>query len=87
MRILTAALITLLVLVATAIGCGDGDDGKIPVCDSEPEIVTTPNGVQFVRTPDSCFQNLPDFHYEAKYVLEGRAIHRAVWARISQSGR
>ncbi len=26
-------------------------------------------------------------HYEARYVIEGRAIHRAVWARISQSGR
>ena len=26
-------------------------------------------------------------HYEAKYVLEGRVIHRAAWARISRSGR
>ena len=30
--------------------------------------MTTTDGVQFVRTPDACFQNLPDFPYKAKYV-------------------
>jgi len=68
MRILTAALITLLILSATAVSCSDGDDGTAPECDSEPVIRTTSDGVQFVRTPDSCFENLPDFPYEAKYV-------------------
>ena len=30
--------------------------------------MTTEDGVQFVRTPDACFENLPGFPYEAKYV-------------------
>ncbi len=34
--------------------------------------MTTEDGVQFVRTPDACFEDLPDFPYEAKYVeIEG----------------
>ena len=36
--------------------------------DSKLEILTTFNGVEFVRTPDSFFENLPDWPYEAKYV-------------------
>jgi haloalkane dehalogenase len=39
-----------------------------PLSDSEMEIMTTDNGVKFVRTPDSFFENLPDWSYEAKYV-------------------
>lgn len=30
--------------------------------------MTTEGGVQFVRTPDACFENLPGFPYEARYV-------------------
>jgi len=37
-------------------------------CDAEPIILTNEQGVRFVRTPYSCFENLPDFPYEAKYV-------------------
>lgn len=37
-------------------------------CLAEPEILTTPAGVAFVRTPDACFENLPDWPYEAKYL-------------------
>jgi len=48
--------------------CSNGDDGTASECDSEPKIMTTADGVQFARSPDSCFQNLPDFPYEAKYV-------------------
>ena len=32
------------------------------------EMYTTANGVDFVRTPDLFFDNLPDWPYEAKYV-------------------
>ena len=32
------------------------------------EILTTSSGVEFVRTPDSFFEDLPDWPYEAKYV-------------------
>jgi haloalkane dehalogenase len=37
-------------------------------CDAELDILTTDAGVDFVRTPDTCFENLPDWDYEAKYV-------------------
>ena len=30
--------------------------------------MTTADGVEFVRTPDSCFEDLPDWDYEPKYV-------------------
>jgi haloalkane dehalogenase len=39
-----------------------------PLSDSEMKIMTTEDGVEFVRTPDSFFENLPDWTYEAKYV-------------------
>jgi len=66
-KILRIAIVTLILCTA-ATSCSDGDDGTASECDSEPVIMTTADGVQFVRTPDSCFQNLPDFPYEAKYV-------------------
>ena len=37
-------------------------------CDSKPTIMTTADGVEFVRTPDERFDNLPDFPYEGRYV-------------------
>jgi haloalkane dehalogenase len=37
-------------------------------CDSEPEIMTTTDGIQFVRTPNACFKDIPDFPYEARDV-------------------
>ena len=37
-------------------------------CAVEPEILTTADGIEFVRTPDACFENLPDWDYEPKYV-------------------
>jgi haloalkane dehalogenase len=36
-------------------------------CDGEPVVLTTNGGVDFVRTPDSCFDNLEDWPYEPKY--------------------
>jgi pimeloyl-ACP methyl ester carboxylesterase len=52
---------------------GTGDAGAPPdvddrPCDAEPERRTTPNGVEFVRTPDACFEGLAGWPYEAKYV-------------------
>ena len=47
---------------------GDGVRPEQPACDSEPEILTTSEGVEFVRTPDSCFDGLPDWPYEPHYV-------------------
>ena len=36
-------------------------------CDAEPKVMTTPDGVEFVRTPDSCFAEISDWPYEARY--------------------
>ena len=64
---IVAVGLALMVAMALVIGCDD-DDATPSECDSEPEVLTTEDGVQFVRTPDACFQNLPDFPYEARYV-------------------
>jgi haloalkane dehalogenase len=37
-------------------------------CLATPETLTTKAGVAFVRTPDACFENLPDWNYEPKYL-------------------
>ena len=37
-------------------------------CDAEPDVLTTADGVDFVRTTDSCFDDLPDWPYESQYV-------------------
>jgi haloalkane dehalogenase len=36
-------------------------------CDVEPEIRTTPAGLKYLRTPDACFEGLPDWPYQPKY--------------------
>ena len=60
---------------AGVIACDDSnDDGENTsvACDAEPVIRTTSEGVDFVRTPDSCFASLPGWPYEARYVtLDG----------------
>jgi haloalkane dehalogenase len=45
------------------------DAGSTRACDADPIILTTGDGIEFVRTPDSCFASLPDWPYEPKYVL------------------
>jgi haloalkane dehalogenase len=37
-------------------------------CLVEPEALTTEAGVEYVRTPEACFENLPDWPFEAKYL-------------------
>jgi haloalkane dehalogenase len=53
----TVAAGTPTASVALAAGCG-----------VEPEVRTTPAGVKFLRTPDACFEGLPGWNYEPKYV-------------------
>jgi pimeloyl-ACP methyl ester carboxylesterase len=50
------------IAVALLVACGG------PPCDAEPKIRTTADGIEFVRTPDSCFADLPDWDYQARYV-------------------
>lgn len=37
-------------------------------CGAEPTVLTTTGGVDFVRTPDSCFDDLPDWSFAPEYV-------------------
>lgn len=46
----------------------DDAEGSATACDSEPELLTTDAGVEFVRTPNSCFVDLPDWPYDPLYV-------------------
>jgi pimeloyl-ACP methyl ester carboxylesterase len=58
-------LITIVMLVSLAVGVSAAQDDP---CFAEPEVMTTADGVEFVRTPDACFENLPDWSYEPQYV-------------------
>lgn len=71
------SLFILAILVALA-GCvaPDLQPPAVPQaddpCHAEPQIMTSADGVEFVRTPDACFDNLSDWPYEARYVeLDG----------------
>ena len=73
-RYLSLSFIIVLGVISI-IGSGGGDgngtanqNAQAPECFSEPEIMTTAGGVEFLRTPDDCFVDLPGFPYEAKYV-------------------
>jgi haloalkane dehalogenase len=66
-----AALLAVLWIAALSAGCGDSsqsNDQENATCDSEPVMRTTEDGVDFVRTPSSCFEDLPGFDYELKSV-------------------
>jgi len=44
--------------------------------EEEVTILTTSDGMEFVRTPDSCFASLADFDFEPNYVeLDGLRMH------------
>ena len=66
-----------LVLLSLTAACNnDGGSSAMTesprACDAEPEVLTTPDGVDFVRTPDTCFADIADWPYEARYVeLDG----------------
>ena len=72
--LLLVSILALALCVSTIIGCGSSDEGTTDQDDAdlgsitEPKIMTTADGVQFVRTPDACFEDLPDFPYEARYI-------------------
>ncbi|MDJ0707982.1 MAG: haloalkane dehalogenase [Leptolyngbyaceae cyanobacterium MO_188.B28] len=37
-------------------------------CSADLEVLTTSDGVEFVRTPDDCFEDLPGWPYKTQYV-------------------
>ena len=67
-RILALLLAALALVMFVALSSCSDDEESSWSSDAEPEIMTTADGVQFVRTPDERFENLPDFPYEARYV-------------------
>ncbi|MEM8923864.1 MAG: haloalkane dehalogenase [Actinomycetota bacterium] len=68
--------VALAVFALIVVGCGaDGaDDGGAGAsgdgtpCDAEPIVRTTDDGVDYVRTPDACFDDLPGWSYAPQYV-------------------
>lgn len=66
----------LIILTLFLVGCSDNDKNSSDdsgsqasaACDATPEILQTSGGIEFVRTPDSCFEDLQDFPYSSKYV-------------------
>jgi pimeloyl-ACP methyl ester carboxylesterase len=63
-----SALFAVTLLLSTILFTGCIEIKPFPLDDSDLEILTTSSGVEFVRTPDSFFEDLPDWPYEAKYV-------------------
>lgn len=60
--VILLALVILLSLTVAVVSAQEA------LCTAELEIMTTADGVEFVRTPDACFEDLPDWPYEAQYV-------------------
>ena len=55
-----------------AVSCSGDNTQPLPACDDEPAILRTAGGVEFVRTPDSCFASLADWPWAPRYVeLDG----------------
>ncbi len=61
----TAILTVLLLCISSLSATAHAQDS---LCFAELEVQTTSSGVEFVRTPDACFENLPDWDYEPKYL-------------------
>ena len=58
-------------LLLTGFAQQDGLARVSDACLVEPEILTTREGVAYVRTPEACFDDLPDWDYEPKYLEIG----------------
>ena len=62
--------ISLLILIMGLVltGCSGAPEDASCVAGVEIETMTTEAGIEYVRTPDACFENLPDWPYEPQYV-------------------
>lgn len=57
-----------MLAIAFITGCASTSPPSFPMRDDAFPIMTTADGIQFVRTPDWYFDELPDWPYEANYV-------------------
>jgi hypothetical protein len=72
--ILAAVLLSALVGFEPAEGYAQAPVCQLP--DDEVEVHTTAAGIEFVRTPDACFDLLDGYHYEPNYVeVDGLLYH------------
>jgi haloalkane dehalogenase len=58
----------ILIMVLVLAGCSGAPKDAPCLEGVDVDIMTTEAGVEFVRTPDACFENLPDWPYEPQYV-------------------
>lgn len=87
LRLKTGRTLAGLLLMVGLIGCTDGSDQKSRVVEEvvqalcqlpeeDIEVNTTANNIEFVRTPDACFDNLDGFPFSPNYVeVEGLRYH------------
>ena len=62
-------VVIFLSIALLMVSCQDDDYMDVsPEEETEVEILTTAGGIEFVRTPEAQFENLPDWHYDNKYV-------------------
>ena len=59
--------VILFTLLAFSV-CNSDSYTNAVACDAEPTVLTTSDGIEFVRTPDSCFAGLPDWPFAPRYV-------------------
>ena len=64
----TTVITSMLALALLLSSCSTLEVKEFSIPDSELEVMSTKDGVAFVRTPESYFENLPDWSYEARYV-------------------
>ncbi len=60
--------ITLLIMMVSFTACSSAPPDAECLDGVDVEIMTTESDIEFVRTPDACFENLPDWPYEPQYV-------------------
>ena len=61
-------LLMSLSIMIVFVSCKPAEVKEFSLSDSEMKIMKTDEGVEYVRTPDKYFENLPDWPYEYKYV-------------------
>ena len=59
----------VLLSLASLVGCSRTRVSEFPLADEDLPVMTTADGIQYVQTPDAFFADLPDWPYEAQYVV------------------